>query len=112
MSGKHARLMREKNTIRAMIVIYCRDKHATKGSLCPNCEELMSYAKARLTKCPLQEAKTTCAKCPVHCYKPVMRDKVKDVMRYAGPRMTFKHPVLALFHFVDGLRIRKPRKGR
>ena len=109
MSGKHTRLMREEETIRAMIGIYCRDTHGTKGSFCADCEELMSYAKVRLTRCPFKEAKTTCAKCPVHCYKPAMRDKVNDIMRYAGPRMTIRHPILALFHFVDGFK--KPLKG-
>jgi hypothetical protein len=100
--------MREEETIRTMIGIYCRDNHGTKGPFCPDCAELMSYAKVRLAKCPFQEDKTTCGKCPVHCYKPVMRDRVKDVMRYAGPRMAVRHPVLAFFHFLDGLR--KPRK--
>jgi hypothetical protein len=96
--------MREEETVLAMIEIYCRDNHGTKGPFCPDCEELMSYAKVRLAKCPFQEAKTPCAKCPVHCYKPAMRDRVKDVMRYAGPRMAIRHPALALFHFVDGFR--------
>jgi hypothetical protein len=40
-----------------------------------------------------------------------MREKVRGVMRYSGPRMTFRHPVLALFHFIDGLR-RKPHGSR
>jgi hypothetical protein len=104
MSGKHARLRREEKTIRAMIGIYCHGNHGTKGLLCSDCDELLSYAMARLAKCPFQEAKTTCAQCPVHCYKPIMRAMVRDVMRYAGPRMTFSHPILAFFHFVDGFR--------
>lgn len=109
MSGKRTRLMREEETIRVMIGIYCHDNHGTKGSFCPDCVELISYAKARLAKCPFKQTKPTCAKCPVHCYKPVMRDKVKDIMRYAGPKMTIRHPILALFHFVDGFK--KPLKG-
>jgi hypothetical protein len=40
----------------------------------------------------------------VHCYKPVMRDKVRGVMRFSGLRMIYKHPVLSLLHFADGLR--------
>src|SRR5271169_3147438 len=104
MSEKHARLIRKEKTISAMIGIYCRGNHGTKGPLCYGCEELLSYARARLLKCPFQEAKTTCAQCPVHCYKPAMRARVKDVMRYAGPRMPLRHPVLALFHFVYGFR--------
>jgi hypothetical protein len=33
-----------------------------------------------------------------------MRDQVKVVMRYAGPRMLWHHPILALFHILDGLK--------
>ncbi|MGO9015828.1 MAG: nitrous oxide-stimulated promoter family protein [Dissulfurispiraceae bacterium] len=98
------RMVREEKTVQAMIRVYCRDKHGTKDSLCPDCEELMAYARARLTSCPFQEAKTPCAKCQVHCYKPIMRDKVRGIMRYSGPRMVRRHPVLALLHFIDGFR--------
>lgn len=30
-----------------------------------------------------------------------MRERVKQVMRYAGPRMMLKHPLLALQHLFD-----------
>ena len=39
--------------------------------------------------------KPTCANCKVHCYSEAMRERVRDVMRYAGPRMLWRHPVLA-----------------
>jgi len=97
-------MKREDKTISAMIRLYCRSQHESKDGLCLECEELLDYAKVRLSKCPFQENKTTCAKCPVHCYKPVMREKVRVVMRYAGPRMLYRHPVLALFHLIDGFR--------
>lgn len=104
MSGDHPRMGREGKTIEAMIQLYCHDQHESKGELCFECEELLDYARVRLNKCPFQENKTTCAKCPVHCYRPVMREKVRAVMRYAGPRMLYRHPVLTLFHFIDGFR--------
>jgi hypothetical protein len=44
----------------------------------------------------------------IHCYKPAMREKIKNVMRYSGPRVTFRHPILALFHVIDSY-IYKPR---
>ena len=108
MLARQPRMGREAKTLLAMIRIYCRRKHLTTNMLCPDCDELMAYAAARLAHCPFQETKTTCAKCPVHCYKPVMRDKVRCVMRFSGPRMIYTHPVLALLHFADGLR--QPRK--
>jgi predicted amidophosphoribosyltransferase len=89
----------------AMISIYCRGHHGkAEKRLCSQCKALAAYAHQRLARCPFQENKTTCANCPVHCYKPDMREKVRGVMRYAGPRMAYQHPLLALFHFVDGFR--------
>jgi hypothetical protein len=75
--------------------------------LCPECDALSRYAKGRLTVCPYQEQKATCAKCPSHCYKPAMREKIRTVMRYAGPRITYRHPLLSLYHLIDGIR-KKP----
>jgi hypothetical protein len=31
-----------------------------------------------------------------------MRERIRAVMRYAGPRMSYRHPILTLFHFWDG----------
>jgi len=87
-----------------MIRMYCKDIHRSSEIPCPDCKTLQVYADTRLAKCPYQEGKTTCAKCPTHCYNKNMRNKVQEVMRYAGPRMMYRHPVLAMFHLVDGLR--------
>ncbi len=95
-----------------MIVIYCRDHHGSTGELCGECRELNDYALLRLEKCPFQEAKTTCRKCRVHCYKPEMRDKIKEVMRYSGPKMASRHPVMALYHLVDNRRKEPVDKGK
>jgi len=38
--------------------------------------------------------------------------KIREVMRYSGPRMTFRHPILALFHVLDGLRKESSRNNR
>lgn len=97
------RMQREARTIELMIHRYCRDKHHA-SSLCAECQELLAYAFKRLSACPFQENKTTCGKCPVHCYKPGMRGRIQDVMRYVGPRMTLTNPVLSLQHALDGLR--------
>ena len=98
------RIAREKRTVRAMIGIYCRAHHATSGQLCDDCSELLEYAYGRLGRCPFGADKPTCAKCPIHCYKPSMKAKAVSVMRYAGPRMLPRHPILALRHWLDGLR--------
>ena len=99
----HPRIAREIKPVQAMIRMYCKDNHGTR-ELCQECSELQDYAINRLKECPYKEGKTTCTKCPVHCYKPDMREKIRTVMRYSGPRMAFRHPVLALFHIIDGRR--------
>jgi hypothetical protein len=99
---EHPRITREKKTIDAMIHIYCKAHHNTHDGLCPECTEFRAYAFVRLEKCPFQEKKSTCGKCLVHCYRPDMKQKVKKVMRYSGPRMMLHHPGLAVHHVWDG----------
>lgn len=92
---------REKRTVALMIRIYCRKKHGTKKMLCPQCQALQDYAMGRSDKCPFMETKTFCSNCKVHCYKPEMRDKIRAVMRFSGPRMLLYHPVMALRHVIE-----------
>lgn len=97
------RIQREKRTVSAMIHLYCQQKHqSSRGQLCSECQELNDYAMMRLDRCKFGEQKTTCGKCPVHCYKPAMREKIVSVMRFAGPKMVIAHPFMALQHLIDG----------
>lgn len=98
------RIEREKKTVAAMVRIYCcAHGHArAKGeALCAECATLLDYSHRRLTACAYGDAKPTCKICPVHCYKPVMRERMKEVMRFAGPRMMWRHPILAMRHLLD-----------
>lgn len=91
---------REKKVVSQMIALYCRKKHRTR-SLCPACAALDAYARQRSDCCPFMETKTFCSNCSVHCYKPEMREKIREVMRYAGPRMLLHDPVMAVRHVVE-----------
>ena len=91
---------KEKQMIKEMISLYCRKNHHSK-QLCTDCNELLNYANMRIDKCPFMETKTFCSKCKVHCYKPDMQKKIKQVMRFSGPRMLFYHPILALRHLIE-----------
>lgn len=103
-------LERERLTISRMVDIYCNDHHDADGR-CDDCDIFMNYAEVRLDKCPYGEDKPTCSNCPVHCYKPHYREQAKAIMRYAGPRMLLRHPVLTISHYIDGLRkARHPRE--
>ncbi|MCX6910976.1 MAG: nitrous oxide-stimulated promoter family protein [Verrucomicrobia bacterium] len=96
------RFGRERRTVAAMIRLFCNDRHGSSGRLCAECAELWNYVQVRLERCPFQEDKPTCAKCPIHCYQPARRTQIQAVMRYAGPRMLRRHPVLAIRHLLDG----------
>jgi len=98
------RLAREWKTMEAMIKIYCRDHHGEALAPCAECRQLLHYAGVRLERCRFGAEKPACAKCPVHCYQRTRRDQVKAVMRYAGPRMVWEHPVMSLRHWLDGFR--------
>ena len=88
-----------------MLHMYCGAHHAPQGAtLCADCRALHDYAQRRLERCVFGEAKPTCANCTVHCYKADMRERIRQVMAWAGPRMVWRHPILAVRHVIDGRR--------
>ena len=99
----------EKETISLMLKLFCRDKHGQKEGLCGECGELEAYAHQRLESCQFMPDKPVCAKCPVHCYKPHYRQQVREVMRYAGPRMLTRAPGAAIRHLWLLMRPDSPR---
>lgn len=111
---------REKELVSEMIALYCKKQHHTKisrkkgghltGELCLECRELAEYARTRSDRCPFMETKTFCSNCRVHCYKPEMREKIREVMRFSGPRMLFYHPIPALRHVIESRREKKEQK--
>ena len=106
------RVGQEQRTVAKMIALYCHAQHHTQGSLCPECAELSAYAQARIARCAFLPDKPTCAKCPVHCYQPAMRAQIRQVMRYAGPRMLLHDPVAAIRHLAQTLRKPSPAVQR
>ena len=99
--AKIGRIEKEKKVITLMINIYCKKKHKTKDGLCEECKELLDYAHKRLTLCKFGDKKTTCAKCPIHCYKKDMKVKVKEVMRFSGPRLLIYNPIELIRHMIN-----------
>lgn len=94
------RLRRESKTILGMLKIYCRKKHGGK-KLCEECNDIFQFSLQRLAKCPFADEKPSCQNCKIHCYRKPYREKVQEVMRFAGPLMIFRHPDLALCHLYD-----------
>ena len=95
-----------------MIEIFCRKKHKSRKRLCEECQQLADYAKARRENCPFGDQKTFCSNCKIHCYKPAMREKISQVMRFSGPRIMFYHPIVAMRHVSETAKFkRKERKA-
>ena len=91
------RIEREKQTIKLMVEIYCKKKHGTKGE----CQEFLEYAHKRLSFCKFGEEKSTCSRCPIHCYKKDMKEKAKEVMKFSGPRMLLYKPSEVIRHALN-----------
>ena len=100
---------RDAQTLRVMAQMYCKRHHggdsgradedkgenAGSAALCERCSAVLAYSLERTVKCP-HEHKGNCKECSTHCYKPDMRAAIKEIMSYAGPRMIYAHPLLAL----------------
>ena len=98
----------EKKLIAIMINMYRSFKERAMSDV--ELDELLLYASKRIEACPYRrnnEKKPFCNVCPIHCYKSDMREKIKKVMRYAGPRLLFKHPVLSLKHLFKTIYAKK-----
>ena len=107
MSPSITPLEREHKTINTMIQMYCERCHKSEKDLCQDCSDLYNYAEERLKKCRFGEAKPTCDSCTIHCYKPDMREKIRAVMRYAGPRMIYTHPIMGFRHLLKKIKKKK-----
>jgi hypothetical protein len=96
------KIEKEKKTVERMIGYYCSGRHGTlAGSLCESCSELLDYSHRRLSHCMYGEEKPTCRKCETHCYQPTMREEIRRVMRYSGPRLALRAPADWTRHWVD-----------
>lgn len=86
----------KKKIVRIMILIYCRGNKHDEVSPCNECKELIEYAEDRADNCISGEL--YCTNCDTPCYKDEMRERIKKVMKYSGPRMIIYHPILAIEH--------------
>lgn len=99
-------LAKELATVRLMVEIYCRHRHESPGGLCANCAGLLDYVGQRLSRCPHGAHKMPCKNCRIGCYREPWKTQIREVMRFAGPRLIMYHPVLAIRHAWAGLRRR------
>ncbi|MGO8684752.1 MAG: nitrous oxide-stimulated promoter family protein [Thermoleophilia bacterium] len=111
------RRQREARTLRLMIALYCHDHHAAapivgaRGSqvaapatLCPDCAALAIVCAGALEHCPYGANKPVCATVRCTAISPPGGKKSPRSLRYAGPRMLRRHPLLAVAHLRDSRR--------
>jgi len=109
---KEQKIKREQKVVREMILLYCRKKHRGQASPCTECNALIAYAQDRSAHCPFMEEKTFCSNCKVHCYRPDMRQRIRTVMRFSGPRMLLRHPAMAMWHVICSIKERRKLSGK
>jgi hypothetical protein len=97
-----SRLNTEKKVFRDMVVLYCKKNH-TVNSPCEECKKIIDYGFKKIEICPYGESKPFCSKCSIHCYEKNMQKKVKEIMRYSGPRIIFYHPIASLKHLISSI---------
>lgn len=96
--------------------VFCRVKHTGDTSIiatdeaefqqlplhkypvCKECRKFLLYALERRLRCPLEE-KPLCKHCPVHCYKPEYREKVREIMRFSGRHLIMRGRLDLLWHY-------------
>jgi len=95
--------------------VYCRHHHAgprtvlapaepevrrlplDKYPVCSDCVSFLAYAFERRLRCPLEE-KPACKHCPVPCYRPGHRERVREIMRYSGQYLVRRGRLDLLWH--------------
>ena len=95
-----SKIEKEKNVVSFMIDCYCKNNH-NQDTICKSCNDLVKYAKERLSVCPFGEKKTSCLKCKVHCYSKGKREEIRKVMSYVGPRMIYFMPIQYIKHMFN-----------
>lgn len=102
------------------IEVYCREHHKDevrepfpvkderlhrvlgngKLELCKDCNKLLSHGMAKLLLCTY-DPKPKCSKCETHCYAPVYREKVREVMRFSGPYLAKRGRVDLILYYLS-----------
>lgn len=89
---------KEKDIVKIMVMMYSKGHDKIPYEKNEELKKLYAYCQARLERCPYKEKKSFCSNCKIHCYEKNKRQQIKAVMKYSGPRMLFKHPILLIKH--------------
>ena len=105
-------------TLALFIALYCRHRHPNAPGqpavlkthevaaitsqnieLCSQCQKLLAHAFVKRSHCPMNP-KPACKHCPNHCYHPVYRVQIREVMKVSGTKMMLGGRLDYLFHLL------------
>ena len=105
----------QKNDIRLIgkfVEVYCAGKHGAvertpfslpeglgERKICSECAAFMEYAVSKRINCPLEAEKPSCKHCRIHCYDRPRREKVREIMSYAGRRLMLRGRLDYVWHY-------------
>lgn len=90
---------KDRRILEQFVHIYCEGKHGSPpGQLCEACSDLLAYSLARYERCPY-DPKPACKHCKTHCYRPAYRQRVREVMRYAGMKLLLRGRLDLVRHY-------------
>lgn len=108
--------MKDLKVLLQFTAVYCSEKHnetktavstveadlqklpLQKYPVCTECRDFLLYAFERRLRCPLED-RPVCKHCPVHCYKPEYRKKVREIMRFSGQYLIRRGRFDLLWHY-------------
>lgn len=109
---------RDLKTLIEFIDLYCHDHHEASGCevvalpsfdvkalagrpivLCPDCTKLLSHALVKRSTCPM-DPKPQCKHCPRHCYHPLYRGQIREVMKHSGRKLVLRGRLHYLLHLL------------
>lgn len=97
---KIGKIEKDKQTLKFMVELYCKRK-LHQASPSDEYQQLIDYACQRLEHCKYGNEKPACKNCKTHCYQHEMREKMRIVMRWAGPRMLLYDPLATIRHLLN-----------
>lgn len=99
---------KDRATLEAMGRIFCKAHHAgpkDASGLCASCRETVDATLARTEACPYGH-RGNCQDCDIRCQRGDARERIREIMRYAAPRMAARHPLMTMEY------LRKKRYSR
>ena len=103
---KNTHVDKDRRTLEAIGHIYCAAHHEGEkdaAGLCPDCRNTIDATLQRATDCPFGH-EHNCQDCTVHCQRGEAQERIQEIMRYAAPRMMYKHPIMAAGYLRKKLR--------